>query len=203
MKAREYKFDPVVLADLETEMWRAYYDKQVLALFRLSLRVMREQLTSNPLQTLIGSYRLTAAAFVFKRGKERADYRKALRWLVPFYRAVGERRNGNWSSETVADLELEWWIIHRHAFGPGNTAKLETALAEYCALLYNLPVEEVAEYAFHRAVAMLISDEGLHRKRRGEPGASDWEAIRAELLKSYSSLHEKLKVRHTKTATPA
>jgi hypothetical protein len=199
MKARIYDFDPAELADIETEMWRAYYDKRVVALFRLSLRLLREQLGFDHLQTLVGSYRLTVAAFVFKRGKTRADYRKALRWLIPFYRDACERLNGKWSPQKVAELELEWWIIHRHDFGHGNTDKLETALAELCGTLYNLPVAQLTEYAHHRAAAMLISDEGLRRKERGEPGGADWAGIRAELLACFSSLHGKLEAKRTET----
>lgn len=41
MKNRIYDFDPAVLAKMETEMWRAYYDKRVLLLFRLSLKLLQ------------------------------------------------------------------------------------------------------------------------------------------------------------------
>lgn len=125
---------------------------------------------------------------MFKRGRVCSDYEKALKWLIPFYQTAQKLLNGRWQPEAVARCELEWWITHRHAFGPGNTAKLEKELAELAGMLYHIAAENLTEYAEHRALAMLISDDINERKRKGEIFSPDWAAIEAALYKSFSSL---------------
>ncbi len=191
-QAKIYDFEPARLADIETEMWRAYYDRLVLRLFRLSIQLLREQLALSPVSSIYNAYRLTMAAFVFKRGKVREDYLKALRWLIPFYRHLHARLEALWQPEAVAESELEWWIIHRHDFGPGNTTKLEKALAELCSAVYHLPTDQTAEFAYHRSQAMLISDAGLRAREKDKSFEPDWKAIYQELNTSYTSLRQQL-----------
>lgn len=195
MQSRIYDFEPQALAQLETAMWRAYYDKRVLALFKLSLHMLQEQLGFSLPQALVGAYRLTAAAFVFKRGKKRADYVKALRWLVPFYKKAQQVHNGQWQAEEVARLELEWWIIHRHEFGPGNTAKLESGLAQLASQLYHIPVRNLQNYGEYRAQAMLISDGINQRKNNGEVFEPNWKGIETALYQSFSSLSQQIQAK--------
>jgi hypothetical protein len=192
-QARIYDFDPAQLAQIETDMWRAYYDRRPLALFRLSVNLVQEQLAFNLPQAIYNAYRLTRAAFVFKRGKVRQDYLLALPWLVAFYRATQRRLNGQWDPQKVAELELEWWIIHRHDFGPGNMEKLEQAVAELNAALYHLPVAELNDYASHRAQAMLYSDAAVQAREKGLNVPYDAPRIYAELEISYNALSACLK----------
>lgn len=195
MQSRIYDFEAQALAQLETAMWRAYYDKRVVALFKLSLHMLQEQLGFNLAQALVGAYRLTAAAFVFKRGRKRADYEKALRWLVPFYRKAQQVHNGQWQPEEVARLELEWWIIHRHEFGLGNTSRLETSLAQLAGQLYHIPAKNLQKYGEHRAQAMLISDEINQRKSRGEVFEPNWKSIESALYQAFSSLSQQIQTK--------
>ncbi len=200
-QTRIYDFDPTQLAATETAMWRAYYDRRVLALFRLSVRLLQEQLTFSLPMALYNAYRLTRAAFVFKRGRGREDYRKALGWLVPFYRSAYRHLDARWNPELVADLELEWWIIHRHDFGPGQTAKLEHSLADLCAALYYIPIEELADYARHRAQAMILSDTLVQAREKGLAVEPDWLAIHTKLELSYTALSNCLKQVRSKVDT--
>ncbi len=192
-RARIYDFEPLQVAATETAMWEAYYDRRPLKLFRLSLQLLREQMAFGPPSGLLNGYRLTKAAFVFKRGRERADYNKALPWLRAFYRSLHNRVNGQWDPVAVAALELEWWIIHRHDFGPGQTSKLEKSLCLLCATLYHVPENELDKYAEHRAIAMLLTDAGNQARVPGEPGGPDWPQIQTHLEKSYAALSDCLK----------
>ena len=189
---RIYDFEPFQLAQTETAMWRAYYDRRPAALFRLSLQLLREQLAFSSFLALLNSYRLTRAAFVFKRGRRREDYQQALRWLVPFYRSAHRRLAAQWSPQTVAVLELEWWIIHRHDFGPEQTDRLELALAQLCAAVYHLPTPDLTEYARHRVEAILLTDEGVRARERGLPVEPNWLTIRQALENSYAALRDRL-----------
>lgn len=186
--ARVFDFEPKRLAHTETAMWQAYYDRRPAKLLGLSVRLLQEQLGFNPAVALYNAYRLTRAAFAFKIGRTRPDYEKALRWLVPFYKTTHRRVKARWNPVEVAESELEWWIIHRHDFQPGQTATLEKALAKLCSLVYHLPEADLAEYAHYRAEAMLLTDEGVRARERGEPVTPQWNIIRDYLEKSYRSL---------------
>src|SRR5262245_23504227 len=81
-------FDPNEIARLETSMWRSYYAKDRVKLFTQLAELLRSQYhmpfaTSNAV-----AYRAARAAFVFKDGKKREDYEKALPHLIKFYQAI-------------------------------------------------------------------------------------------------------------------
>src|SRR6476660_8983679 len=82
-KLRE--FDPDEVARLETAMWRSYYDKQHLKLFNQLSELLRTQYQMPPLRSNEVAYYGANAAFVFKQGKDRKDYEKALPDLRRFY----------------------------------------------------------------------------------------------------------------------
>jgi heptosyltransferase-2 len=189
---RIFDFEPDRLAHTETAMWQAYYDRQPAKLFRLSVQLLREQLGFSQTQALYNAYRLTMAAFVFKRGRQRLEYERALRWLVPFYRTTRRHLNARWDALEVAQSELEWWIIHRHDFEPGQTVNLEKALTKLCGLLYYLPEADLTEYARYRAEAMLLSDQGVRARESGEPVTPDWAGIQGYLAQSYQALSDRL-----------
>lgn len=200
--ARIFDFKPERLAQTETAMWQAYYDRQPARLFNLSVRLLQEQLGFSKSQALFNAYRLTRAAFAFKRGRTHPEYEQALRWLVPFYHATHRRLKARWSPQAVAESELEWWIIHRHDFEPGQTANLEKALSKLCAQLYQLPEAGLTEYAHWRAEAMLLTDLGIRARERGEPVTPDWAAVEACLEKSYRALSDRLHHNKPETAAP-
>src|SRR5439155_880956 len=75
------------------------------------------------------AYYAANAAFVFKQGKQRADYEKALPDLLKFYSEIRKLSDIPFDVDRAARLELEWWIIHRqraqHAPGDLDKAKAE------------------------------------------------------------------------------
>lgn len=76
------------------------------------------------------------------------------------------------------DLELEWWIIHRHRaqHAPGD---LDKALAELQAEIYRVPVDRLMEHGRLRAEAMTIRDT---KAEQGGVTETDWARI-DELLR--------------------
>src|SRR6185369_3443650 len=71
-------FDPDEVARLETAMWRSYYEKQRLQLFNQLSELLRTQYHMPLVRSKEVAYYAANAAFVFKSGKQRADYEKAL-----------------------------------------------------------------------------------------------------------------------------
>jgi hypothetical protein len=130
------------------------------------------------------AYYAADAAFVFKKGKQRSDYEKALPALVKFYQSVRQLSDIPFDVDRVARLELEWWIIHRERakHPPGD---LERALADLQAEIYRIPVERLMEHGKLRAEAMTIRDT---RAEAGGVTEADWARIDQLLHQSWHSL---------------
>lgn len=179
-------FDPNEVARLETDMWRSYYAKQRVKLFNQLAELMRTQY-GMPLATSNAvAYQAAKAAFVFKEGKKREDYEKALPNLVKFYQAIHDGADVDFDVEKAAKLELEWWIIHRQRdkFKPGD---LDRSLAELPAEIYRIPAERLMEHARLRQEAMTIRDK---KAEEGGVTEADWQKIHELLQASWKSLFD-------------
>src|SRR5213075_204044 len=82
------EFDPDEVARLETAMWRSYYQKQRVRLFNEATELLRTQYHLTPVKSNVVAYYAANAAFVFKEGKQRSDYEKALPDLIKFYSSL-------------------------------------------------------------------------------------------------------------------
>lgn len=177
-------FDPNEVARLETAMWRSYYDRERVQLFTQLAETLRTQYHLPFVRSNAVAYHAAKAAFVFKDGRQRADYEKALPDLMNFYAAIRHVSDAPFDVERAAKLELEWWIIHRERrrHAPGE---LERALAELPAEVYHVPVERLMEHARWRAEAMTIRD-----TKAAADGVSeeDWARIEELLRASWQSL---------------
>lgn len=183
-QAKLREFDANEVARIETAMWRSYYDKERLALFTQLAELMRSQYRMTLLRSNEAAYQAAKAAFVFKEGKQRADYEKALPNLRNFYRDIRAQSDIAFDVERAAKLELEWWIIHRQRsqHKPGD---LDRSLAELQAELFQLPVDRFTEHARLRAEAMTIRDD---KAAAGGVSEADWQRIDELLHQSWQSL---------------
>jgi hypothetical protein len=179
------EFDADEVARLETAMWRSYYSRERLKLFRELAELLRKQYRLPPLRSNAVAYRAAKAAFVFKDGRSRADYERALPDLVSFYQSIRAVSDTDFDVERAARLELEWWIVHRERrrHAPGD---LDRALADLQAEIFRLPAERFAEHARLRAEAMAIRDT---EAERGGVTEEDWRRIDELLHQSWRSLH--------------
>jgi hypothetical protein len=178
------EFDPDEVARLETAMWRSYYERQRLRLFNQLSELLRTQYNMPLVRSNQVAYYAANAAFVFKKGKQRSDYEKALPDLVKFYQSVRKMSDIPFDVDRAARLELEWWIIHRERdkHTPGD---LERSLAELQAEIYGIPVERLMEHGRLRAEAMTIRDT---KAETGGVTEADWAKIDELLHQSWRSL---------------
>jgi hypothetical protein len=183
------EFDPDEVARLETAMWRSYYEKERLRLFRQLSELLRTQYNMPLVRSNQVAYYAADAAFVFKKGKQRADYEKALPQLVKFYDEVRRMSDSPFDVERAARLELEWWIIHRQRANH-PPSDLERALAELQAEIYHVPVERLMEHGRLRAEAMTIRDT---KAEAGGVTEADWARIDELLHQSWRSLQAAVK----------
>jgi hypothetical protein len=181
---RNFNADEV--ARLETAMWRSYYDKQRLRLFNQLAELLRTQYNMPFVRSNVTAYHGARAAFVFKDGRQRSDYEKALPNLVSYYELIRKMSDLPFDVNRAAQLELEWWIIHRQRaqHAPGD---LDRALAELQAEIYRVPLERLAEHGRLRAEAMAIRD---NKAEAGGVSEEDWAKIEELLLQSWRSLYQ-------------
>ncbi|MFL6230625.1 MAG: hypothetical protein ACJ741_17780 [Pyrinomonadaceae bacterium] len=180
------RFDPDEVARLETEMWHSYYSRVRLKLYRQLGELLRKQYGFTYWKSQEVAYHAARAAFVFKDGRGRGDYERALPDLVKFYEALREASHSDFDVQRAAQLELEWWIVHRERARrpPGD---LDRALALLAAEVYHVPAERLAEHARLRAEAMRIRDDKALAV--GGVTEADWARIDTLLHASWQSLH--------------
>jgi hypothetical protein len=188
-KAHLRDFDPDEVARLDTAMWRSYYARQRIRLFNQLATLLRRQYDMPLLRSNRVAYHAAKAAFVFKDGKNRSDYEKALPDLVSFYTAVREVSDTPFDVNRAARLELEWWIVHRERehHPEGDLAR---ALAELQAEIYQVPVDKLLEHGRLRAEAMTIRD---NKAETGGVTEKDWSQIDELLHASWHSLSQAIK----------
>ena len=124
------------------------------------------------------------AAFIFKDGHNRADYQKALPDLVRYFQAIREISKTSFDVPRAAQLELEWWIVHRER-GKHADGDLPRALAEAASELYQVPADRLMEYGQFRTDAMKIRDA---KAAAGGVTENDWRQIEIDLQASWQSL---------------
>ena len=178
------EFDADEVARLETAMWRSYYEKEQVRLFKQLSELLRTQYDMPLIRSNQVAYYAANAAFVFKEGRQRADYEEALPDLVKFYQSLRNISDIPFDINRAARLELEWWIIHRERakHPPGDLAH---ALAELQAEIYRIPIERLQEHGRLRAEAMTIRDT---KADTGGVTEADWAKIDELLHQSWRSL---------------
>jgi hypothetical protein len=124
------------------------------------------------------AYQAAKAAFVFKEGRARNDYEKALPHLRVFYGAISAVSDEPFDIDRAASLELEWWIVHRER-DKHSSEDLPKLLAETAAVIYAMPYKPLLEHGKLRAEAMKIRDDQARIGRSyGARLEQDWEPAR-------------------------
>ena len=178
-------FDADEVARLDTAMWRSYYSRERLKLFGQLTELLEKQYKLRFWRRQLIAYYAAKATFVFKDGKAREDYEKALPDLEKFYGEIRDISTTDFDVKKAAKLELEWWIVHRQRkqYKEGDLAR---ALAETAAEIYKLPVENFMEHGDLRTEAMKIRDT---KAESGGVSEEDWQKIDELLHQSWRSLH--------------
>ncbi|CAN5377813.1 hypothetical protein BH09BAC4_BH09BAC4_34780 [soil metagenome] len=185
------EFDSKEVAQLETAMWRSYYDKKPVLLFCQLASGLRQQFHAPFWRSFTLGFQATKAAFVFKKGASQPDYQKTLPDLITYYEAIQKLSTDSFNVSKVAKLELEWWIVHRQRERYSYN-DLANALVQTSAALYNQPATSFVTYGRLRADAMRLCDEV--RRHPGGATEADWQRINRELEQAWGSLHEVVRV---------
>ncbi len=178
------QFDYKKVAQLDSDMWRAYYNHQFFKLFWQLTRLIKTQLGFDWLPSIrLACYSAWAAAYYRIKKRRGVNNARVLKNLTKFYKLISRNSVEAFDYKKAAELELEWWDIHRRS--TKNNPALEQSLADGAAAIYNVPSSALAEYAHYRAEAMILPrHEG---DRQNVP--TDWRKTTDLLIKSWHALH--------------
>ena len=178
------EFDAHKVGQLETAMWRSYYEHRRLRLFAELTQLLRDQFHLPFWKACAGGYYAAKAAVAFQGGHSHAEYRRALPDLVRYYTLIEHASSTPFNVQRTAEFELDWWIVHRER-AQHPPADLYDGLARLQAEIYSVPPERFAEHARTRGDAMVIRDE---RAAAGGVSEADWQQIGLLLDRSWVAL---------------
>jgi hypothetical protein len=179
-----YAFDPESVGRYEQAAWAQYYGRQWPQMFDSLLRMTRSGFGLSFAQAVYVTYENTRAQIAWARqGDQGGEARKRMRTFYEFIKApVG----GTYDVDKAAELEVNWWAVHRNRDSYPDRTALTEALAALSAEVYQLPIERMIPAAALRAEAMDVSDQWI---REGKLTDSPLLARITDLLvQSYTEL---------------
>lgn len=183
------RFDPDRVAYLETEGWRAYYDRRWLRVFTLMADLVREQFhVPFPLSPLAALH-VARAARAFSPVVH--DDERVRRSLEAFYRMVRRWSGLRFDPRRVAELELRYWIVHRRLAGQRDHAELARSLEDLHAATFGIGAEAARASGERRSLAAEAVDRITSRTTADE--AAEWRRVEEELRACYRAILEALR----------
>jgi hypothetical protein len=171
-------FDPDRMADLEVDMWQAYYAHENVRLFRGLLTLLHEQYRYSWSKAVVAGFHLARAARTF--GDARSDYERVLPDLERAYAIARDWTGSSFDPAAVSRAELAWWVARRIE-GRNSAEQVGALIAEENALFFEVPAHRVLAASILRARAGRLRDEA---------GAqADWATVSQLLHQSYRDLH--------------
>jgi hypothetical protein len=181
-------FDPRRVGGLECAAWVAYYRRDWLAFLRSAVALTRHTFGLPWPQTLGGAWLVLRANQLWAPSTDN-DPAGARRAMERFYALVQRRYGESYDPAIAAQLEVEWWRVHRqhqrHGSDLDEQALIDALVALY-AYVYSVPEPSVRGAAEQRTLAMRHSDRWV---QAGCDLASPLIAQeRAALVRSYAAL---------------
>jgi hypothetical protein len=181
-------FDPRRVGSLECDAWVAYYRRQWLAFLRAAILLTRHTFALPWLQTVRAAWLVLRANQLWAPFPDN-DPERARRAMRRFYTLVARHHGEAFDPARAAELEVEWWRIHRehqHEGAGVDRQSLVDSLAALYGYVYAVPEDDVRATAEQRALAMDHSDRWVNDGRDPESPLIDQE--RAALVRSYAAL---------------
>jgi hypothetical protein len=181
-------FDPRQVGDLECIAWVTYYRREWPSFLRAAIGLTRHTFGLSRVSTLRGAWLVLRANQLWAPFPDN-DPAGARRAMERFYCLVTRAHGERLDPEKAAELEVEWWRLHRahqRDGSPDDEERLIEALAALYAYVYTVPASDVRVAAEQRALAMRHSDRWVAEGRRLDSPLIEHE--RAALVRSYAGL---------------
>jgi hypothetical protein len=150
-------FDPRKVAHYEKENYVAYYQKDWLTLLRVSVGLVKESFVLTLWQAIYGAYLVARAEIAFAPFPEN-DVPKAEAYMRRFYQMIKDIHHEDFDVTRAAQLEVNWWSVHRKLFGNAANQELVDTLTNLYVEAYGVDSPKLKEAAQERAMGMLYSD---------------------------------------------
>jgi hypothetical protein len=153
-------FAPHRLGRLECDAWVGYYRHEWGRVLQCSVGMVREGFGMSWPRTLQGAYLVLRANQLWAPYPDN-DAVGAQDTMRRFYALVAEQHHLRLDAEKAAELEVEWWRIHRYLQRESDDGTLEPLIEAVTALyayVYDTPADDVRPAAKLRAEAMEVSD---------------------------------------------
>jgi hypothetical protein len=181
-------FDPRRVGNLETVAWVTYYRHEWFAFLRAAIGLTRHTFGLPWPATLRGAWLVLRANQLWAPVPDN-DPEGARRTMERFYRIVANTYRETFDPVRAAELEVEWWRVHREhqreTDGPDEAA-LIGALAALYAYVYGVDPADVRIAAEQRALAMRYSDQWVAQGCHLDDPLLEME--RSALVRSYAGL---------------
>jgi hypothetical protein len=181
-------FDPRLVGGRECRAWETYYTRKWLAFLAASVGLIRAAFGMSWPRTLVGAWLVLRANQVWAPYPDNKPD-KARLLMARFYALLRRTEGGSFSPARAAQLEVEWWRVHReaqHGAGSGSSQELVSALAALYAYSYSVEPGTVQQAAALRAEAMDVSDAWV--EAGCDPRDERLVRERALLVRSYAAL---------------
>lgn len=180
-------FDPVVVGNRETDAWAAYYRHEWRRFLVAAVGMVSAGFGMRPAKTLHGAWLVLRAnqAWAPYPGN---DPDAARAFMRRFYALVVTDGGLTIDPTRAAELEVEWWRLHReHQHDPDVSAsELVAALVELYAYVYSAAPGSMQDAARFRVEAMDLSDRWVDAGCRADDPLLA--AERRALVASHSAL---------------
>jgi hypothetical protein len=181
-------FDPRLVGRLECAAWVAYYRRRWITFLRSALGLTRHTFGLSWPSTVRGAWLVLRANQLWAPFPNN-DPDGARRAMERFYRLVAQGHGEVFDPTTAAELEVEWWRVHRehqHRTSDTDEQPLIAALVALYAYVYGVPEADVRLAAEQRALAMRLSDRWT--ADGCDPTSPLIDEERAALVRSYAGL---------------
>ncbi|MGZ4458679.1 MAG: hypothetical protein ACXVXE_13285 [Nocardioidaceae bacterium] len=152
-------FDAVVLGNRETDAWAAYYRHEWRQFLVAAVGMVATGFGMGRAKTVLGAWHVLRANQLWAPYPDN-DPDGARASMRRFYRLVADDQGLAIDPGRAAELEVEWWRLHReHQHDPEIAeGALVAALADLYAYVYTAPKDAMYDAARHRVAAMDFSD---------------------------------------------
>ncbi len=190
-------FNPAKVAYYEKAGWAAYYAREWGLAFQLMIELNREQFRMPLLTAIFAAIDIVRASIAFaplQNNNVPAAKKHIQRYYEKARRSVGIQTD----AKTLADLEIDYWIVHRQLArerrqavedGKGaidNTAPMVESLNRLHAALFKSPPAAIRRSAELRAQAAVAVDRITGKYSVDE--VADWNEVEQKLVDAYKTL---------------
>lgn len=178
-------FDPGGMGELESSMWRSYYEEKYIRLAWQTMQVACGQYGFSWWDGLSLSGHAALSALYFKNN---INSPHCIGHLEAYYRLVRQASSVPFDIHEAARLELQWWRERRLKL---SSLDYERTVARLAGVLYGIAQERALPAARLRCSAMAYRDE----RRNGQMHDAEWKEVERQLVTAYATLKMEIEAR--------